>query len=161
MRVSSPRILVNCGAKNRKGAASESDCLTGKRTPNSQTDLVTDNTWEQCSACTGMFRGKRGLKIHQTRRGCGKQLSESQRKTPRGDKSEATSTQDTNHSDARGDVNQETTLKGIGSQSMEAMDKFTNRENEKMTGESCRKKMERSIETALLRNWFKRAESIS
>ena len=93
--------------------------------------------------------------------GCGKQLSESQHKTPSGYKSEATSTQDTNHSDARGDVNQETTLKGIGSQSMEAMDKFTNGENEKMTGESCRKKMERSIETALLRNWLKKAESVS
>ena len=131
MRVSSPRILVNCEAKKRKGAASESDCLTGKRTPNSQTDLDTDNTWEQCSACTGMFRGKRGLKIHQAKTGCGKQLSKSQRKTPRGDKSEATSTQDTNHSDARSDVKQETTLEGIGSQSMEAMEKFTNREKGK------------------------------
>ena len=90
--------------------------------------------------------------------GCGKQLSKSQRKTPRGDKSEATSTQDTNHSDARGDVNQETTLKGIGSQSMEAMEKFTYRE--KKTRESCRKKIERSIETALLRNWLKKAESV-
>ena len=87
-----------------------------------------------------MFRGKRGLKIHQAKTGCGKQLSKSQRKTPRGDKSEATSTQDTNHSDARSDVKQETTLKGIGSQRMEAMYKFTNGENEKKTRESCRKK---------------------
>ena len=77
--------------------------------------------------CKGKFKGKRGLRIHQTKTkaGCGKQLSDSQRKTPRGDMSEATSTQDTNHSDARGNVNQEITLKGIGSQSMEAMDKFT------------------------------------
>ena len=108
-----------------------------------------------------MFKGKRGLKIHHAKTGCGKQLSKSQRKTPRGDKSEATSTQDTNHSDARSDVKQETTLEGIGSQSMEAMEKFTNRENGKKTGESCRKKTERSIETALLRNWLKKAESVS
>ena len=141
MGVSSPRILVNCGAKKRKGAASEMDCLTGKRTPNSQTDLVTDNTWEQCSACTGMFRGKRGLKIHQARMGCGKQLSKSQRKTPRGDKSEATSTQDTNHSDARSNVNQETTLEGIGSQSMEAMEKFTNGKNKKRQGSHAGRKL--------------------
>ena len=108
-----------------------------------------------------MFRGKRGLKIHQAKMGCGKQLSKSQRKTPRGDKSEATSTQDTNHSDAWSNVKQETTLKGIGSQSMEAMEKFTNGENEKKTRESCRKKTERSIETALLRNWLKKAESVN
>ena len=44
---------------------------------------------------------------------------------------------------------------------MEAMEKFTNRENEKKTRESCRKKTERSIETALLRNWLKKAESVS
>ena len=140
MRVSSPRILVNCGAKKRKGAASELDCLTGKRTRNLKTDLDTDITWEQCSVCTGMFKGKWGLKIHQAKTGCGKQLSKSQRKTPRGDKSEATSTQDTNHSDARSNVKQETTLEGIGSQSMEAMEKFTNGEMEKRQGSHAGRK---------------------
>ena len=126
--------------------------------------MDTDSTLEQCSACTGKFKGKRGLKIHQakTKKGCGKQLPDSQRKTPRVYKSEATGTQDTNHSDARCDVNQETTLKGIGSQSMEATDKFTSGvKNEKRTGESCKKKMERSIETALLMDWLKKAEPVS
>merc|ERR1711874_833267 len=135
--------------------------MGGKRTLNWKTDLDTDSTLEQCSACTGKFKGKRGLKIHQakTRMGCGKKLPDSQRNIPRVYKSEATGTQDTNHSDARGNVNQETTLKGIGSQSMEATDKFISRvKNEKRTGESCKKKMERSIETALLRNWLKKGE---
>ena len=117
---------MNCNATRAKGPASEQpDSLTGKRTLNWKTDLDTDSTLEQCSVCKVEFKGKRGLRIHQTKAGCGKQPSDSQRKTPRGDKSQATSTQDKNHSDARGDVNQETTLKGIGSQSMEAMDKFT------------------------------------
>ena len=127
MRVSSPRILVNYEATRTIGPASEPDCLTGNQTLNWKTDLVTDSTLEERSLCKGKYKGKRGLRIHQTKTkaGCGKQLSDSQCKTPRGDKSEALSTQDSNHSDARGNVNQETTLKGIGSQSMEAMDKFT------------------------------------
>ena len=124
--------------------------------------MDTDSTLEQCSACTGKFKGKRGLRIHQTKRGCGKQPSDSQCKTPRGNKLEATSTQDTNHSDARGHVNQETTLKGIGSQSMEAMDKFTDgKKRKKITGESCREKMKNSNKTALLRNWLMKVESVS
>ena len=50
-------------------------------------------------------------------------------------------------------MNQETALKGIGSQSMEAMDKFTDRKKrKKITGESCREKMKNSNKTALLRN---------
>ncbi|MEL7079400.1 MAG: Ulp1 family isopeptidase, partial [Cyanobacteria bacterium J06582_2] len=45
---------------------------------------------------------------------------------------------------------------------MEATDKFISRvKNEKRTGESCKKKMERSIETALLRNWLKKGEPAS
>ena len=59
-------------------------------------------------------------------------------------------------------MNQETTLKGIGSQSMEATDKFTSGvKNEKRTGESCKKKVERSSETALLMDWLKKAEPVS
>ena len=71
--------------------------------------------------CAKMFKKGRGLKIHQTKSGCAAQISNRMKS-----KSKAASTQDTNHSDARGDVNQETTLKGIGSQSMEAMEKFSN-----------------------------------
>ena len=85
----------------------------------------------------------------------------SHRKTTKeGCKSEATSTQDTNHSDARGRVNQETTLKGNGSQSMEAMDKFTEWElkKKKISGKSRREKREGNTKMMLLRNWFKKIE---
>ena len=90
-----------------------------------------DTDFEQCSVCAGKFK-KRGLKIHQAKAGCAEQLSGSHRKTS---KSEATGTQDTNHSDAHGRVNLKTTHRGNGVQNMEAMDKL---KNEKMTGESCR-----------------------
>ena len=132
---------MNCEATRPKGTASESDCLTGKRTPNSQMDLDTDNTWEQCSACTGMFKGKRGLKIHHAKTGCGKQLSKSQRKTPRGDKSEATSTQDTDHSDASGRVSLKTTRRGNGAQFTGAIENLYKVTKEirikKMASETC------------------------
>ena len=46
-----------------------------------------------CEVCKGLYK-KRGLKIHQTKSGCSKRIPH------RRCKSEATSTQDTNHSDA-------------------------------------------------------------
>ena len=98
-----------------------------KRKRNLGMDMDTD--FEQCSVCAGKFK-KRGLKIHQAKAGCAEQLSGSHRKTSN---SEATGTQDTNHSDAHGRVNLKTTHRGNGVQNMEAMDKL---KNLKMTGES-------------------------
>ena len=74
--------------------------------------MNTDTELEQCSVCKGKFK-KRGLKIHQTKAGCAKQLSDSHRNK---NKSEATSTQDTNHSDASGRVSLKTTRRGNGAQ---------------------------------------------
>ena len=123
------------------------DSKFGKR--NLGVDTDTDS--EQCSGCKVMFK-KRGLKIHQTKMGCGKG---SHRNTS---KSEATSTQDTNHSDAHGRVNLKTTCRGKGAQNMEAMDILT---KEKMAGESCReegnviaKAQARKEEKTDIRNWF-------
>ena len=72
----------------------------------------------ECSVCAGKYKNGRGLKIHQTKAGCGKQLPGSHRNT---NKSEATSTPDSNHSDAHGRVRLETTHRGNGAQEMEAM----------------------------------------
>ena len=76
----------------------------------------------ECSVCAGKYKNGRGLKIHQAKAGCGKKLPVSQRKTR---KSEATSTRDSNHSDAHGCVRLETTHRGNGAQEMEAMVKET------------------------------------
>ena len=65
--------------------------------------MNTDTLLEQCSVCKGEFK-RRGLKIHQTKAGCAKQLSDSHRNK---NKSEATTTQDTNHSDANGSVSED------------------------------------------------------
>ena len=71
-----------------------------------------DTELEQCSVCKGKFK-KRGLKIHQTKAGCAKQLSDSHRNK---NKSEAKSIQDTNHSDDSGHVSLKTTRRGNGAQ---------------------------------------------
>ena len=73
---------------------------------------------EQCSVCKVEFK-RRGLKIHQTKAGCAKQLSDSHRNK---NKSEATSTQDTNHSDANGRVCLKTTQRGKGAKVTGAME---------------------------------------
>ena len=65
--------------------------------------------------------------------GCDKQLSGSHRKII---KSKATSTQDSNHSDASGRVSRKTTRRGNGAQITEAMDNISNRKV-KMAGETC------------------------
>ena len=74
--------------------------------------MNTDTELEQCSVCKGKFK-KRGLKIHQTKAGCAKQLSDSHRNK---NKSEAKSIQDTNHSDDSGHVSLKTTRRGNGAQ---------------------------------------------
>ena len=132
MRVSSPQILSKNATKTKgKTALESSESWDGRRIHPDRPfgyrnlGLNTDTDSEQCSVCTGKFKGKQGLKIHQTKKGCGKLLNSHRKTIKDGCKSEATSTQDTNHSDARCRMNQETTLKGNGSQSMEAMDKFT------------------------------------
>ena len=111
----------------------------------------TDTELEQCSGCLGMFK-KRGIKTHQTRKGCGKG---SHRNTS---KSEATSTPETNHSDAHGRVNLKTTRRGKGAQNMEAMDIQI---KEKISGKSWReegnviaKAQARNEEKTDIRNWF-------
>ena len=86
--------------------------------------MNTDTELVQCGVCRGKFK-KRGLKIHQTKAGCAKQLSDSHRNK---NKSEATSTQDTNHSDASGRVSLKTTQRGNGVQvtgAMANLDKVT------------------------------------
>ena len=90
------------------------DSKIGKR----NLGVDTDTELEQCSGCLGMFK-KRGLKIHQARKGCGKG---SHRNTS---KLEATSIQDTNHSDAHGRVNPKTTCRDKGAHNMETMDMLT------------------------------------
>ena len=79
--------------------------------------MNTDTKLEQCSVCKGKFK-KLGLKIHQTTAGCAKQLSDSHRNK---NKLEASSTQDTNHSDASGRVSLKTTRRGNGAQFTGAM----------------------------------------
>ena len=80
-------------------------------------DTETDTELEACSVCAKKFK-KRGLKIHQAKTGCAEQLSGSHRNK---NKSEATSTQDTNHSDASGRVSLKTTQRGNGAQFTGAM----------------------------------------
>ena len=122
--------------------------------------MDTDTELDQCSVCLGKFK-KRGLKIHQTKTGCGKHLSGSHRNTS---KSEATSTQDTNHSDAHGRVNLKTICRGKGAHNMEAMDMLTKEiKKEKMTGESWREEgnviangKASKEEKTDIRNWFRK-----
>ena len=126
--------------------------------------LDTDTELGQCSVCLGEFK-KRGLKIHQAKTGCGEHLSGSHRNTS---KSEATSTQDTNHSDAHGRVNLKTTCRGKGAHNMEAMEMLTKEiKKEKMTGESCReegnviaKGKARKEERTDIRNWFRKEAEV-
>ena len=133
------------------------DSKIGKR----NLGVDTDTELEQCSGCLGMFK-KRGLKIHQARKGCGKG---SHRNTS---KSEATSIQDTNHSDAHGRVNPKTTCRGKGAHNMEAMDMLTKEiKKEKITGESCREegnviaKGQASMEEKTdIRNWFRKEAEV-
>ena len=99
--------------------------------------MNTDTESVQCGVCKGKFK-KRGLKIHQTKAGCFKQLSDSHCNK---NKSEATSTQDTNHSDASGRVSLKTTRRGNGAQvtgAMENLNKVTKDIRiKKMAGETC------------------------
>ncbi|CAL4063678.1 unnamed protein product, partial [Meganyctiphanes norvegica] len=133
--------------------------------------MNTDMELEQCGVCAGKFK-KRGLKIHQTKAGCAEQLSGSHRNK---DKSEATSNQDTNHSDARSRVSLKTTHRGNGAQQMEAMDKVTKEIKRKiMAGETCReegyvivkgkvrmlKNAEEIGEKTDIRNWLKKNEPV-
>ena len=90
----------------------------------------------ECSVCAGKYKNGRGLKIHQAKAGCGKKLPVSQRKTH---KSEATSTLDSNHSDAHGCVRLETTHRGNGAQEMEAMVKETKKIKIEKMGKPCLK----------------------
>ena len=134
---------------------------------NTDTDLV------QCGVCRGKFK-KRGLKIHQTKAGCAKQLSDSHRNK---NKSEATSTQDTNHSDASGRVSLKTTRQGNGVQDTGAMENLNKVTKEiiikKMAGETCNeegmvakekvsslKNTKVREEKTDIRNWFKKKERL-
>ena len=133
--------------------------------------MNTDTESVQCGVCKGKFK-KRGLKIHQTKAGCAKQLSDSHRNK---NKSEATSTQDTNHSDASGRVSLKTTRRGNGAQvtgAMENLNKVTKDIRiKKMAGETCneegmvaKEKVSRLENTKVqeektdIRNWFKKKE---
>ena len=143
------------------------DRLIGKR----KLGMDTDTEYEACSVCAGKFK-KRGLKIHQAKAGCAKQLSGSHRNK---NKSEATSTQETNHSDASGRVSLKTTRRGNGAQNMEAMDEVTKEIKRKRTGEACKEEgnavakgkarmlknsEERKGVKTDIRNWFKKNEPV-
>ena len=130
--------------------------------------MNTDTELEQCSVCKGKFK-KKGLKIHQTKAGCAKQLSESHRNK---NKSEATSTQDTNQSDAKGHVRLKTTRRGNGAQKTGAMENLV-KVTKKLAGEACneegmveKEKMSRLETTKAreektdIRNWFKKKERV-
>ena len=111
----------------------QKDRQLGKRNLGMNTDTVL----VQCGVCKGKFKEK-GLKIHQTKAGCAKQLSDSHRNK---NKSEATSTQDTNHSDASGRVSLKTTRRGNGAQFTGAMENLCKVTKEirikKMASETC------------------------
>ena len=84
----------------------------------------TDTVLVQCGVCKRKFKEK-GLKIHQTKAGCAKQLSDSHRNK---NKSEAARTQDTNYCDASGCGSLKTTRRGNGVQftgALENLDKVT------------------------------------
>ena len=99
-----------------------------KLVTNSGTDKDIDSV--QCSVCGKSFKS-RGLRIHQAKKGCKEHLSDSQRSTS---KSEATSTRDSNHSNACDRVRLKTTHRGSGGQKMEALSKVS---KGKITGKSC------------------------
>ena len=171
MRVSSPTDSVTNSAtksnneENHRNPVVENvvqDIRSRNHGMNTDTKLV------QCSVCAGWYK-LRGLLIHQAKKGCRKQLSGSQRNK---NKSEATSTQDTNHSDASGRVTLKTTRRGIGAQNMEAMEKVTKETKRKrMSGETCKeeenvvakgraRKLKSSEERTDIRNWFKKNEVV-
>ena len=131
-----------------------------KPVTNSGTDKDIDSV--QCSWCGKSFKS-RGLRIHQAKKGCKEHLSDSQRNTS---KSEATSTRDSNHSDARDRVRLKTTHRGSGAQKMETLGKVS---KEKNMGNSCweggnvvaevrRKKVEERKVKSDIRNWFMKNE---
>merc|ERR1711874_787220 len=124
----------------------------------------------ECSVCAGKYKNGRGLKIHQTKAGCGKQLPGSHRNT---NKSEATSTPDSNHSDAHGRVRLETTHRGNGAQEMEAMVKVNKQIKRRKMDKSCseggkvvangrriERKTEERGEKTDIRNWLKKNEPV-
>ena len=148
----------------------QKDGQLGKRNLGKNTDTVL----VQCGVCKGKFKGLKGLKIHQTKAGCAKQLSDSHRNK---NKSEATSTQDTNHSDASGRVSLKTTRRGNGAQFTGAMENLYKVTKEirikKMASETCneegmvakeevsgwKKTKVRGGKTDI-RNWFKKKERV-
>ena len=111
----------------------------------------------------------RGLKIHQTKAGCAKQLSDSHRTN---NKSEATSSRDINHSDASGQVSLKTTRRGNGAKVTGAMGNLFKVYKEKMAGETCNEgemvtkgKLSRLENTKVrgktdIRNWIKKKEQL-
>ena len=145
----------------------QKDGQLGKRNLGKNTDTVL----VQCGVCKGKFKGLKGLKIHQTKAGCAKQLSDSHRNK---NKSEATSTQDTNHSDASGRVSLKTTRRGNGAQFTGAMENLYKVTKEirikKMASETCNEEGMVAKEVSGLkntkvrggktdiRNWFKKKE---
>ena len=94
------------------------------------TGTDTDIDLVQCSVCKRTFK-KTGLKQHQTKMGCRKHLSDSQRITS---KTETTSTSDSNHNGASGQVRLNTTHRGNGAQKLETLGKVTKRKNSGNSG---------------------------
>ena len=99
---------------------------------------------EMCVVCKNMYKKGRGLKIHQTKSGCSKRISH------RRNKSEATGTQDSNHSDASGHVEFGTTpFTGVQSR---GKDKQKSNQGNKAVSSSTikgQKRGKRSQETVL------------
>ena len=97
-----------------------------------------------CVVCKNMYKKGRGLKIHQTKSGCSKRISH------RRNKSEATGTQDSNHSDASGRVEFGTTpFTGVQSR---GKDKQKSNQGNKAVSSSTikgQKREKRSQETVL------------
>ncbi len=132
------------------------------RSQNLGTKMNTD--LDQCSGCAKWFKKRGGLNIHRAKTDCGEQLSGSHRNKS---KSEATSIQDTNHSDASGRVRLNTTRRGNGAQRMEAMVKETKDLQEKMAGDVDAKGKVRQVknleereEKTDIRNWLKKKERV-